>query len=162
MSADDRKTLDFLLEQNKELKEALNNQIDKIFTLEEENQQLQEEIEEWKTKEFEYLEKTNRSSNGNLSTIKEAENSMAERETQEVCTQTFEFDDPFEQELVEIQNDERGAANLNRTTFKYSLTNYSRSTFKSVFDDDDINFKKEENIVIDPKNEKERKIKKRN
>lgn len=141
MTTEDRKTMDFLLEQNKELKDALNNQIDKIFSLEEENQDLQDEIDNLRTKEFEYLEKTNRSYSEKLSTIKEAEESIIQKdqqELQEASTQTFEFEDPFEEELIrQSHEDARKSNNYNNTTFKYSLTSFERSTFKSIFDVED-------------------------
>ena len=88
----DKEIIIFLQEQNKDLKEALNTQLDKIFTLQEEKSQLEEEMD------FLKCEK------------------QANTDNDDKSIQTNEqFDDPFEKELFE---DRLSQGN----SFRYSLT----------------------------------------
>lgn len=78
---EDKELIIFLQEQNKDLKEALNSQLDKLFTLQDEKSKIEDELDFLKCE-------------------KESESDHVDK-----SAQTNEFDDPFEQELFEESRD---------------------------------------------------------
>ena len=120
---DNNETIHFLMEQNKELKEALNYQINANFSLETENDVLKTELEE--LKEFTNLE----------------QNSSDKKSKNEPFNSNKQYSDPFHEEL---ERESQLETQKNESLFKFSLThkdqNSVRDTLNSVDDYPQIDF----------------------
>ena len=134
MEKEDMEAFEAILEQNKDLKEALNNQLDKVFVLQDENQTLKDRIEELEislSESQKAAESRSRVDEDDLRLSESVKNSFLKLEKEllasvDQSTQTQEFDDPFEKELV---ND---MIRRSETTFRFSLSQASHSRFGSI------------------------------